>query len=684
MIDEALVKSNFIGRDGFRWWIGQIPPLSTMGKQTSGSGWGNRYKVRIMGYHPANSTELKDEDLPWAICMLPTTSGTGGANLSTSVKLTQGDTVFGFFLDGDDAQIPVIMGAIGHTNYKVSGEPGPFKPFTGYSDQIKNNGARVVKNESNEKTSKSQKSPRLVSEEKAKAIGGGPEENTKKPSGEQERSFFSAIGETTQGASASTGKTLDKISTAVENFINKINALNSDIAFGINKAKRDIDIEIDKVTKYLAGIVTGMVSSMVNTIFKKMAPILKQGLKLLYRLVYNLVLAATGNPVAAHTAGVAAQNAMVIPIKILQDKIPTVANYIINSIASVIKGMLKSMVNNIANFVTCVADQFIGSLVNNIIGKIANTLKSAIDGIQKITQFFGGFSVKNLLNENPLAIAGGIPSPLSCGEKAEGVNGQVLKWVIGKGPKNAPELNAENIIKLANTAASLVQTTQGAVGTIQEAVGAFTIFTDSIKTPNLKSALGSCYAGPPLNCGAPTINIFGGEGIGAAAVPIMGALVGEGLGRTASIIGVKITNPASGYEFPPFIEVVDNCNKGYGAQIRATLTPSGSVEEMYVISEGEGYPVGEVDPYVVDRVIVVDGGTGYEDGDIVTDNLGNQYKAKVFQGTIIEVESINKKEITDLPVIEVISNTGTGAILKPVLDFPTPGPVKKQIDCITK
>ena len=138
MIDEALVKSSFLGRDGFRWWIGQIPPLSTMGKQTKGNGWGNRYKVRIMGYHPANSVELKDEDLPWAICMLPTTSGTGGAELTTSIKLTQGDTVFGFFLDGDDAQIPVIMGALGHTKYRVSGEPGPFKPFTGYSDYIKN------------------------------------------------------------------------------------------------------------------------------------------------------------------------------------------------------------------------------------------------------------------------------------------------------------------------------------------------------------------------------------------------------------------------------------------------------------------------------------------------------------------------------------------------------------------
>ena len=677
MIEESLVKSNFIGRDGFRWWIGQIPPLSTMGKQTTGNGWGNRYKVRIMGYHPANTTELKDEDLPWAICLLPTTSGTGGAELTTSIKLTQGDTVFGFFLDGDDAQIPVIMGCLGHTKYKVSGEPGPFKPFTGYSDYIKNNGARIVPNETNEKTSTSAKSPRLVSERKADAIGGGPTGN--------ERSFFSGIGETTQGASASRSKILDKISTALENFINKIETLNRDISFGIEGARRKIDIEIDKVTKSITDSMTGMVTGIVNTIFVKMAPILNQGLKLLYRLVYNLVLSATGNPVAAHLAGVAAQNAMVAPIKFLQNKIPTVANYIINSIASVIKGMLKSIVNNIANFVTCVADQFIGSLVNNVIGKMANTLKSAIDGIQKITQFFGGFSIQNLLNQNPLALFGGDPSPLSCGEKAEGVGAQVLQWVIGKGPKNAPGFQPEKIVELANTARSAAETAKGTIGGIQEAVGAFDIYTSNIKNANFKSIFNRCYAGPPLTCGAPTISIFGGDGIGAAAIPIMGALVNDSvLGQTASIIGVKILNPGSGYTFPPFIEVLDNCNKGYGAQIRATLTPEGSIEDMYVVSEGEGYPVGEVVPYVVDRVKVIDGGRGYTETDRIIDNLGNEYKPKVFQGTIIGVDPINRTEITNLPVLEVISDTGVGALLKPVLDFPTQGPSQTQVDCITK
>ena len=114
MIDESLLKSNFIGRDGFRWWIGQIPPAPY--HRQGAEGWGNRYRVRIMGYHPFYESELKNDELPWAQVMIPTTAGSGAANQSTDVALQPSDVVFGFFLDGDNAQLPVIMGTFGRTN----------------------------------------------------------------------------------------------------------------------------------------------------------------------------------------------------------------------------------------------------------------------------------------------------------------------------------------------------------------------------------------------------------------------------------------------------------------------------------------------------------------------------------------------------------------------------------------
>ena len=65
MIEESILKSNFIGRDGFKWWIGQIGPESCQGDQINerGNAWGNRIRVRIMGYHPQNPIELPDNQL---------------------------------------------------------------------------------------------------------------------------------------------------------------------------------------------------------------------------------------------------------------------------------------------------------------------------------------------------------------------------------------------------------------------------------------------------------------------------------------------------------------------------------------------------------------------------------------------------------------------------------------------
>ena len=33
MIENSLLKTNFLGKDGFRWWIGQIAPEEAQGSQ---------------------------------------------------------------------------------------------------------------------------------------------------------------------------------------------------------------------------------------------------------------------------------------------------------------------------------------------------------------------------------------------------------------------------------------------------------------------------------------------------------------------------------------------------------------------------------------------------------------------------------------------------------------------------
>lgn len=72
-----------------------------------------RCRVRIVGYHNPNKTELPTEDLPWAFPMQSITSAAMNGIGTTPLGPVEGTWVLGFFRDGDDCQEPVIMGTFG-------------------------------------------------------------------------------------------------------------------------------------------------------------------------------------------------------------------------------------------------------------------------------------------------------------------------------------------------------------------------------------------------------------------------------------------------------------------------------------------------------------------------------------------------------------------------------------------
>jgi len=70
-----------------------------------------RYKVRVHHHHTTNTTKLPTEALPWAQCILPVTSA-GISGVGETPALMIGTTVVGFFADGDNRQIPIILGTL--------------------------------------------------------------------------------------------------------------------------------------------------------------------------------------------------------------------------------------------------------------------------------------------------------------------------------------------------------------------------------------------------------------------------------------------------------------------------------------------------------------------------------------------------------------------------------------------
>ena len=107
----------FAGRDGFVWWFGVIEdrndPLAL-----------GRVRARVYGYHTADKTKLPTVDLPWAVCVQPTTSASAGGIGMSPTGPIEGSWVFGFWRDPDFMQEPMVIGTIPGINSPESAPTG--------------------------------------------------------------------------------------------------------------------------------------------------------------------------------------------------------------------------------------------------------------------------------------------------------------------------------------------------------------------------------------------------------------------------------------------------------------------------------------------------------------------------------------------------------------------------------
>lgn len=96
-----------MGSEGFQWFVGKVEDLEDPKKL-------GRIRVRVFGEHDEN---IKTEDLPWAIVMMPAYSASAGAVGLSPTGIQTNALCVGFWLDGYDKQKPMIMG----TWHKIPG-----------------------------------------------------------------------------------------------------------------------------------------------------------------------------------------------------------------------------------------------------------------------------------------------------------------------------------------------------------------------------------------------------------------------------------------------------------------------------------------------------------------------------------------------------------------------------------
>lgn len=760
MIEESLLRSNFVGRDGFRWWVGSVAPFDGEGQsdQNNGGGWGNRTKVRIMGYHPFDEEELSNEDLPWAQILLPTTAGSGAGNMAQNTKLRPSDSVFGFFLDGDNAQLPVVVGVFGRTS-EVSDNKyvAPFAPFTGYTGRIEEpDGSTLAPSQSNENNTQSQKSPRDVPKEVIDEINANIDglnaqlpENT--PKFWKEVQSYTGIGKKVPLANTCEDTTIGSIIGIVNNLFDAVTGLGSGF---INTA-----LEISKSVRAITVAAGNIVGNMFTKLASALIPILNEGLGGLF----NDVVSGISDATDALLAGVGAQASFLEPIGFLQEALLCGVGNITNQLPEMIEGLLDSVLENAKNFVSCVGTQFAGSLVNDIISRVEGFMGPILEIVGGLLG--EGLDIVGILTSGVDAISN-IASIFECGQSTEKCDGMVKEYVIGKGVIDAVTDVSEILenVKISRE-----------IGNVAVAIG--TDINKKLEEVGLieegaESGLPECDTN--LSFGFPEVKIFGGsaketvqiieeteegpitvevpneEFEPAVAAAQLGGFVKNADGRiTASIVGVKLYNPGRGYKHTPFVEIVDPSRKGYGALARAQLNTDGSIKTITMVSIGENYPIG--DTKVNDRNLVTtvpgggniddvlatsegrrknprvrnslsvgvgsgigrDGisigskmnlgiasigvyrpGDGYSSDDIITDPFDIPYN---IAGTEIGIaystlaQGVYIIPTTPYPEFRIRSETGSGAILKPIIVDAadvnisvgyTPGRLIQIIDCI--
>jgi len=95
----------FVGKGNFTWFFGVVEDRNDPAKL-------GRVRVRAYGYHTDDKDKIPTNSLPWAIPL----GGVDSASISGIGKsptgMVEGTWVVGFFLDGDRAQEPAVVGTL--------------------------------------------------------------------------------------------------------------------------------------------------------------------------------------------------------------------------------------------------------------------------------------------------------------------------------------------------------------------------------------------------------------------------------------------------------------------------------------------------------------------------------------------------------------------------------------------
>ena len=631
MIEGSLLKSNFIGKDGFVWWIGQIAPAAVWRTEMTdpdtssaenplGTAWAYRCKVRVIGYHPFDRDVLPDADLPWAHVMTTGADGAAQGGVGQTLRLTGGETAFGFFIDGEEAQQPVVVGCI-HRNESV----GSF-PLESIKDELKPFSAsrgKLVQGPTQQKAlgtvtqGSADTSPNPLPNAGSSATPGkipplqptSGEDSTTLPGADKltredkasakHAAILSTV--TIVRENGCNDNLIGKISTVLNDFIGFISVIQEFQGSYIDPIANTF-VDITQSIKGFANRIIGIVKFIVNNMRSAIINLVTS----LFRDFIAKILPLPQHP----PVGEATKNIINIIFCLFENLLPKLLGFIEN--------LLTNMVGRVINAPLCAAEEFTAGILGKMMEFLDDLLEPVMSGLDWL---LGGLSQISSVLSQVSAVAQQILNFIGCDQlKCQPAS----TWNPLTGPlRNYKDSWARTLSKL--------DLLRGVNESIDEAMGFTSLFGYTGNSPFKscsKEAINpsrqdSITPLPPgikaAVCIPPEIRIYG-DGIQASAVPIVA--------DDGSILTVEVLNAGKGYSKAPSAIIIDNTNHGTGAELGVNIE-NGTISGIYVINAGTGFCKGDYTNLVPPPTYLV---------------TANKYT--VFEGDSVEF-SINTTNIPD-------------------------------------
>ncbi len=517
----------------------------------------------------------------------------------------------------------------------------------------------------------------------------------KKASGSEVDPISSTTGFTILAADPNSDRFFERTDTAMKNFFK--------VANKVDNFNLDLSTEIGKLTK--------MVGNFSQTFIGKISDSLQEGL---VGFIQGGMASQASKIFASQVPGalglvVDFQTAMIGPTTKLFSGMECLSSKVSQAMSGTISDLLTGMTKNMLNAPTCATQQFVGALTNKIADTMDKVVTPLLGPIQSILSPIGAvFNVKD-------KIMGGIDFMKKVGNLfvcelpakqtssfKYAIDG-LLKKDLGSGEHKSL---VDDSISAAATTNSFLEKAADGLSSFEKAYGKWSIFGSPVDSGGAHESVftgGNCDTGNNFACGPTSVDFFGGNGgDGATGNVILGNFLTRldkddiygSFKKTASIIGVEITDSGSGYTSPPLVSFGDNCNQGYGAYGKANIdtNPSsstyGQVTSVTILTPGENYPIdaskttvnGQFPEVYIDDIIIEDPGSDYQEGDFISDDIRPVIDSNPDSpnfGRIVAIEIVEQIPYDIFPDMTVISETGYGAVIRPILST-----VKTQSDPI--